>query len=82
MGKKIIFFDGHYYEEGQPLPDIGSWEHVGDPHATKREYQGFSADIDKLPIYDDMDAGSTATCLDTGEYIVFHKKTMAWVPQD
>ena len=82
MAKKIIEFDGQYYEEGQPIPDIGSWEHVGDPDAKRRDYQGYSTDIDKLPTYDDLEAGSTASCLDTDDYYVYHKKSQTWVLQD
>lgn len=80
MGKEIIKVDGQIYEKGQPIPDLGSWEHVGDPDATRRDYQGYSVDIPKLPHY--VDAGSTAYCLDTGEYLVFHKKSDEWVPQE
>lgn len=80
MGRNVIEVDNQIYEEGEQVWDLGSWEHVGDPEATRRDYQGLEADIPKLPHY--VDAGSTATCLDTGKYLVFHKKLDEWIVQE
>ena len=79
--KKIIEYDGQYYEEGQPLPDLGSWECVDGQDRNQRNYQGLSIDVDKLPTYDDLEAGSTAYCVDTGEYYIYHAKTKTWYQQ-
>lgn len=43
-----------------------------------REYQGFDADFDKLPITEDMAAGSRCLFLDTGKWARYHLGTMTW----
>lgn len=42
----------------------------------KRDYEGLSKDLDKLPHY--VDTGSSALCLDTSELYEFHKGTDTW----
>lgn len=44
----------------------------------RREYQGFSADFDKLPVSDDMAAGSSCLFLDNGTYAQYHAGTKTW----
>ena len=74
--------DGQIYEDGQPVHDLGSFEHVGkDKDATQREYEGLSADVGKLPTYDNLEAGSTALCLDNGDFYKYHAKTKTWIKQ-
>lgn len=80
--KKIIEFDGHLYEEGQPIPDIGRWVHVGDPDAKRRDYMGYVADKDLLPKYDDLETGSTAQALDADYYAIYHSITREWEEQE
>ena len=78
MGKKIVEHDGQYYSEGEPLHDLGSFECVGVKGINQRKYEGLSADIAKLPKYDNLEAGSSAFCLDTGDYYKYHAKTKTW----
>lgn len=44
----------------------------------RREYQGFSQDFDKLPVSDDMAAGSCCLFLDNGAYAQYHAGTKTW----
>ena len=74
-------YDGQIYEDDEQVHDIGSFECVSRTGANKREYQGFAIDVPKLPKYDDLEAGSTAYCLDTGDYYIYHAKTKEWVLQ-
>ena len=81
MRKKRIEHDGQYYNEGETIWDLGSFECVG-TEGNKRYYEGFSTDAPaKLPKYDDLGAGSTATCLDNGDFYKYHAKTKEWVLQ-
>ena len=74
--------DGQIYEDDAVVHDLGSWECVSREDVNQRNYQGFSADVDKLPKYDNLEAGSTAYCLDTGDYYIYHAKTKTWVLQE
>lgn len=76
----MIFFDGHKYECAEDCPDLGSWECV-ECEGNVRSYQGLSADVGKLPKYDDLGTGSSAMCLDSGDYYIFHSKTKTWYKQ-
>lgn len=73
----MVTFDGHNYESMEDIPDIGSWECV-EAIGNKRKYWGMSADVDKLPKYDDMGTGSEALCLDTGDVYGYHAHTKQW----
>ena len=55
MSKKIIAHDGQYYNEGEPVWDLGSFECVDGQDMNQRNYEGLSADVDKLPKYDDLE---------------------------
>lgn len=44
----------------------------------RREYQGLSKDFDKLPVMDDMAAGSSRLFLDNGTYAQYHAGTKTW----
>ena len=57
-----IKVDGKYYEEGTE-PNFGSIQNVG-VRGSQRDYQGLIADKDKLPKYDDLATGSSATLID------------------
>ena len=76
---KII--DGQIYYEGDTVHDLGSWECVGVETGNVRTYNGLSADVDKLPTYPDLGAGSMAMCLDTGDAYFYHKKSRTWNKQ-
>ena len=73
---KVI--DGHVYQEGEPIHDLGSFECVDVEGTNQRNYEGLSADVDKLPTYDELEAGSSALCLDTLEYYKYHAKSKTW----
>lgn len=75
----MIKFDGQLYESVDQIPDLGSWECVED-NAGKRQYWGLSADVDKLPKYDNLMTGSTALCLDNGSMYGYHSSTKTWYP--
>jgi hypothetical protein len=80
MEKKIIWHDGQRYCEGETLWNLGSFECVScsDLRGHQRNYEGLSADVDKLPKYDDLQAGSSALCLDTGDFYKYHAKSKTW----
>ena len=71
-------YDGQIYEDDEPVHDLGSFECVGCEGNT-RAYEGKSADVNKLPKYDNLGAGSKATCLDTGEIYKYHAKSKSWI---
>ena len=73
----MVKFDGHLYESEKDFPDIGSWECVEEV-GNKRTYWGFSADVSKLPTYDDLATGSTALCLDNSDVLCYHAATKTW----
>lgn len=73
-------FDGHIYEDDAVLPDLGSLECVGF-EGRKRFYTGLSADVDKLPTYDDLATDSTAKFLDTGDFYYYKASTKTWYKQ-
>ena len=76
--KQRIQVDGQIYEEGQEVWDLGSFECVGH-EGNQRYYEGLSADAPaKLPKYDNLEAGSTALCLDNGDYYKYHAKSKTW----
>lgn len=72
--------DGHIYEGGETIPDLGSLECIGYDKG-KREYQGLSGDADKLPVYDDLATGSSAMMVDTGEFYLYQATTRTWYLQ-
>lgn len=44
----------------------------------RRTYQGFSEDFDKLPVKDDMAAGSSCRFIDNGTHARYHTGTKSW----
>ena len=70
--------DGQIYQDNEPVHDLGSFECVSREDVNQRSYEGLSADVDKLPKYDNLEAGSTALCLDTGDFYKYHAKTKTW----
>lgn len=76
----LIVYDGQTYESVEDIPDLGSWECTS-IEVCERHYMGLSADVDKLPVYDDLGTGSTAMCLDTGDFYIYHDHTKTWYKQ-
>lgn len=83
IAENTTFFDGHWYEKGEEIPDIGSF--VASPDSDKiRNYTGLSKDIDKLttasklPKYDDLETGSSAFTVDTAQLLNYEKTTRTW----
>lgn len=70
-------FDGQIYYPGEEIWDLGSFECVG-VEGNKRFYEGFSADVNKLPKYRDLGTGSSALCHDNGAYYKYHALTKTW----
>ncbi len=69
------FIDGQKYEPGEEIWDLGSFTAV-ESKGSLRSYEGLSKDVDKLPHY--VRTGSSALCLDTGDYYKYHKQTDTW----
>lgn len=83
IAENKTFFDGHWYEKGEEVPDIGSF--VASPDSDKvRDYTGLYKDIDKLKSasslqkYDDLETGTSAFCIDTGQVFNYEKTTRKW----
>lgn len=70
-----LVVDGQVYEEGEEVWDLGSWVAVS-VEGDQRSYEGLSADVAKLPHY--AGSGSSALCLDTGDYYKYHKPSDTW----
>ena len=73
--------DGQIYEDNAPVHDLGSFECVGVEPGNVRTYNGFSSDVDKLPTYPNLGAGSMALCLDNGDTYFYHAKSQTWHKQ-
>lgn len=70
-----VIVDGQVYGPGDEIWDLGNWE-ATDANGNQRSYEGLSTELDKLPHY--VDSGSSAICLDTGDFYMYHKKTDTW----
>ena len=82
VDKKTVF-DGQIYDVGEDLIDLGTWvctsvERNADGKLNIRSYEGLSADVSKLPKYDDLGTGSSALCVDTGDYYKYEATTKTW----
>jgi len=75
IAQTITVVDGKTYQPGEEIWDLGSFACV-DVRGNIRSYEGLSSDISKLPHY--VGTGSSALCLDTGDYYKFHKETDQW----
>lgn len=77
-------FDGQIYYPGDSLPDLGSWvctdvTRNDNGELNIRNYEGLSADVSKLPKYEiGLDTGSSALCLDNGDFYKYEKTTKTW----
>lgn len=73
-------FDGQTYEDNEPVHDLGSFESKSEGNL--RAYKGLSMDApDKLPTYDSLETGSTAQCIDNGDYYIYFAPTKTWYKQ-
>ena len=72
-----VVFDGQVYESADLIPDIGSWVCTSS-EGNRRTYEGLSADIAKLPTYDDLGTGSSALCVDNGDFYKYEATTKTW----
>lgn len=78
--KKIIY-DGQSYNIGDEIWDLGSFE-CYEADGNKRHYLGLSTDAPaKLPKYDNLGTGSSARCLDNGDYYNYLATTKEWYKQ-
>lgn len=59
----MVKFDGHEYESELDIPEMGSIQCV-EVRGNQRDYQGFTSDKLKLPKYETLGTGSTATLID------------------
>ena len=75
VAEHTIKVDGQIYNEGDTIPDLGSFVATS-AEGNLRHYEGLSADVSKLPKY--VDTGSSALCVDTGDYYKFEKTTQTW----
>lgn len=72
---KTMIVDGVLYKPGDEIWDLGSFV-ATDATGMMRSYDGLSKDVLKLPHY--VETGSSALCLDTGDYYKYHKQTDTW----
>lgn len=73
--ENITLVDGQQYQPGEEIWDLGSFVATS-VNGKQRSYEGLSKDIDKLPHY--VSTGSSALCLDTGDYYKYLKSTDTW----
>lgn len=73
--ENISYVDGQCYNPGEELWDLGSFVATSF-NGNQRHYEGLSKDIEKLPHY--VESGSSALCLDTGDYYKYLKSTDTW----
>lgn len=70
-------YDGQFYRKGEEIWDLGSFV-ATEVKGKIRKYEGLSADIQKLPTYDDLMTGSNAFCVDTGQLLKYEATTKTW----
>ena len=75
VADKTMIVDGQTYYPGDTIPDLGSWVAIS-ASGNIRNYNGLSADVAKLPHY--VGDGSSALCVDTGDYYKYLKSTDTW----
>jgi hypothetical protein len=72
--------DGQLYKAGVDVPDMASIVCTAFS-GTLRNYELLSTDVDKLPTYDNLMTGSSAYCIDTGEFYKYEATTKQWYKQ-
>ena len=73
--ENVTLVDGQRYQPGDEIWDLGSFVATS-AKGRKRNYEGLSKDVDKLPHY--VDTGSSAFCLDTGDFYKYLRSTDIW----
>lgn len=72
----MLIYDGQKYESKEDIWDLGSFVCTSNEQNV-RHYEGLSKDVpDKLPHY--VDTGSSALCVDTGDFYKYEKTTDTW----
>lgn len=79
--KNNIIIDGHIYNIGEELPDLGSLVGISKGENAGRSYKGLYQDKDKLPHYKDLVTGSSALLANGNElvYFFYEKSTDQWI---
>lgn len=73
-----VIKDGITYKPGEEVPDFGSIVCTSS-QGMIRNYELLSADVDKLPLY--VKTGSSAYCIDNGDFYKFEATTKTWYKQ-
>lgn len=73
--ENVTLVDGQRYKPGDEIWDLGSFVATS-AKGRKRNYEGLSKDVEKLPHY--VDTGSSAFCLDTGDFYKYLRSTDIW----
>lgn len=72
-----VVIDGQFYKQGDEIWDLGSFVATS-VSGQIRNYEGLSSDVSKFPKYDDLQTGSSAFCVDTGDLYKYEKTTKTW----
>lgn len=78
-----IVQDGHTYEAGEDVPDMGTIKCVS-VKGNIRDYEGMSYDLDKLKAisltekYNDLGTGSSLLLYDTGKVYKYEATLRLW----
>lgn len=75
MKENVTIVDGQMYRPDDEIWDLGSFVAIS-ANCRKRNYEGLSKDVEKLPHY--VDTGSSAFCLDTGDFYKYLRSTDTW----
>lgn len=82
--KGVISFDGHLYEPGEELPDLGSFV-AKSVDGNTRNYEGLESDFPKLEQvtttsdkYKDLETGSSAFLFDAAVVMKYEAKSRKW----
>lgn len=81
IADSIVIIDGHTYQKGDVLPDLGSLRCVK-ANGNIRFYVGLAADVSKLPKYDDLASGSRFKAVDDSSSYIYEATTKKWYKQD
>lgn len=73
--ENVTIVDGQMYRPGDEIWDLGSFVATS-AKGRKRNYEGLSKDVEKLPHY--VDTGSSAFCFDTGDFYKYLRLTDTW----
>lgn len=77
IAQRNMVVDGQFYKKGEEIWDLGSFVATS-VYGNIRNYEGLSQDISKLPKYDSLETGSSATCVDTAQIFKYEATTKTW----